>query len=128
MQPKAEQLIHCRLTLGDAAQIVLRTEHVQRLRRVNQTSPIDFCYPNASHSRLSHSTGVAKIARELLQSLISNSKDKCFAEMDAKYLDIVEIAGLCHDLGILSIFDCIALTSFIFRIRFYELKIQILII
>jgi len=66
----------------------------QRLRRVSQLSFADFTYPNATHTRFSHSLGVMELARRTVQYLKSSK-----ADIDEPYLEALIWAGLLHDIG-----------------------------
>ena len=66
----------------------------QRLRRVSQLSLADFVYPNATHSRFSHSLGVMYLARWCADYFSSRSMGVSKAELKA-----FEWAALLHDIG-----------------------------
>lgn len=53
-------------------------------------------YPTATHTRFSHSLGVAQRARELLATLAKRQPALGITPAD---LVVIELAGLCHDLG-----------------------------
>ena len=70
----------------------------QRLRRISQLSFADFVYPNATHTRFSHSLGVGYLAK-IVTKYLRNSKlgeNIGLTETDYKAF---EWAGLLHDIG-----------------------------
>lgn len=66
----------------------------QRLRRISQLSFAEFVYPNATHTRFSHSLGVMELARRSVQYLKTIK-----AGIDESYLEALIWAGLLHDIG-----------------------------
>jgi len=66
----------------------------QRLRRISQLSFAEFVYPNATHTRFSHSLGVMELARRSVQYLKTIK-----AGIDESYLEALVWAGLLHDIG-----------------------------
>jgi HD superfamily phosphohydrolase len=88
--------IHGQISLSNIAIKIINTPQFQRLRNIKQLGACNFVFPTATHTRFEHSIGVAHLAKELLKSLDQNSDDITVTYED--YL-LVEIAGLCHDLG-----------------------------
>lgn len=70
----------------------------QRLRRISQLSFVDLVYPNANHSRLSHSLGAMHLARILAEYLRISETGKQLGLTREDYKAIVW-AGLLHDIG-----------------------------
>jgi len=83
------------LELGKPAQLFFGTRHIQRLRGLAQLGEVQFIRPTVSHSRLAHSLGVAHLAKMMIKSLMSKNPNL----LPDKTVDLLEIAGLCHDLG-----------------------------
>ncbi len=75
---------------------VLDTPHFQRLRKLYQLGATLFVYPTAEHTRFPHSLGVAHRGREVLTTLSLGQPDLGITQEDCM---LVELAGLCHDLG-----------------------------
>lgn len=68
----------------------------QRLRRISQLSFADFVYPNATHTRFSHSLGVLELARRVASYI---EKLKMDDEVKPEHLEALKWAGLLHDIG-----------------------------
>ncbi|MFW6130083.1 MAG: HD domain-containing protein [Atribacterota bacterium] len=81
------------IKLTPAAQILLDTCYMQRLRRVLHLSFVYFAYPSAMHTRFEHSLGVYKIVTKILNNQYLKSK------VDEQDKFKVQIAGLLHDVG-----------------------------
>ncbi|MFW5704529.1 MAG: HD domain-containing protein [Nanoarchaeota archaeon] len=62
---------------------------MQRLKHIKQTSFVDQLYPNATHTRFSHSIGVYYLMSKILQRIKTTEKDK----------KNLLIAALLHDIG-----------------------------
>ena len=88
--------IYGQISLSDIAIQIIDTPPFQRLRNIKQLGACSFIFPTASHTRFEHSIGVAHLAKEFLRNLVQNSDN--IQATDEDYL-LVEIAGLCHDLG-----------------------------
>ena len=88
--------IYGQISLSDIAIQIIDTPPFQRLRNIKQLGACSFIFPTASHTRFEHSIGVAHLAKEFLRNLEQNSDN--IQVTDEDYL-LVEIAGLCHDLG-----------------------------
>lgn len=63
----------------------------QRLRHIKQTTFVDFVYPNANHTRFSHSLGTY----HLMNKLVNNG----LLEISHKDKENLLLAALYHDLG-----------------------------
>ncbi|NIM11803.1 MAG: HD domain-containing protein [Candidatus Aminicenantes bacterium] len=66
----------------------------QRLRRVSQLSFAELVYPNATHTRFSHSLGVMELARRVGKYIRT-----VYPEIEDIYVEALEWAGLLHDIG-----------------------------
>ena len=88
--------IHGQISLSKIAIKIIDTPVFQRLRNIKQLGACTYIFPTATHSRFEHSIGVAHLAKEFLRNLVINSDNLNVTGED--YL-LVEIAGLCHDLG-----------------------------
>ncbi len=69
----------------------LDLKEFQRLRYIKQLSFVDFIYPNANHTRFSHSLG----AYHLMRKVVNNKLTK----IDLKTKKNLRIAALLHDIG-----------------------------
>jgi HD superfamily phosphohydrolase len=80
---------------GTFAQIV-DTPQFQRLRDLKQLGSAYFIFPGASHNRFEHSLGVAHLSK-----LWANKfrVDQPGLGVTERQVDLVGLAGLCHDLG-----------------------------
>jgi HD superfamily phosphohydrolase len=77
---------------------IIDTPQFQRLRDIKQLGSLYFVFPAAVHTRFEHSLGTAYLAKKWLSYLLNNSpaiKAKC----SPRDVLLVQIAGLCHDLG-----------------------------
>ena len=54
---------------------ILSTKEMQRLRGIKQLGFVNLVYPNAEHSRFSHSIGVCHQAKLITDQIIKNLKD-----------------------------------------------------
>ena len=88
--------IYGQISLSKIAINIIDTPVFQRLRNIKQLGACSYIFPTASHSRFEHSIGVAHLAKEFLRNLEINSDNIKPTKKD--YL-MVEIAGLCHDIG-----------------------------
>ena len=88
--------IYGQISLSKIAISIIDTPVFQRLRNIKQLGACSYIFPTASHSRFEHSIGVAHLAKEFLRNLEINSDNIKPTKKD--YL-MVEIAGLCHDIG-----------------------------
>eukprot|EP00917_Polyrhabdina_sp_WS-2016_P014293 GHVP01031299.1.p1 GENE.GHVP01031299.1~~GHVP01031299.1.p1 ORF type:complete len:670 (+),score=107.67 GHVP01031299.1:31-2010(+) len=76
---------------------VVDTPHFQRLRNLTQIGNAKFVYSSGEHTRFSHSLGVGFLAGTLLSQVVSKGN---FEEENVSQIQqMVQIAGLCHDLG-----------------------------
>lgn len=80
---------------------LLRTEELQRLRRIRQMGLGYLVFPGAEHSRLAHSLGAAHLAIQFGHHLQEASRDMLVELMRPSEDSIrdLAIAALCHDLG-----------------------------
>lgn len=82
--------------LSATAVAISDTPIFQRLRYLKQLGMAEFVFPGATHTRFFHSLGVAHRAKEFAQRLKSRQPELELSDAD---LLVLEIAGLCHDLG-----------------------------
>ena len=79
---------------------IIDTPEFQRLRSIKQLGACNYVFPTATHTRFEHSIGVAHLGKEFLTRLVLNSNsDKNPIKVTANDYLMVELAGLCHDLG-----------------------------
>tara|TARA_B110000971_G_scaffold217920_1_gene255754 strand:- start:39 stop:1343 length:1305 start_codon:yes stop_codon:yes gene_type:complete len=92
--------IHGQLDMSTTAMKIIDTPEFQRLRSIKQLGVCNYVFPTATHSRFEHSIGVAHLGKDFLNRLVNNSKcdEKPLDVKENDYL-MVELAGLCHDLG-----------------------------
>lgn len=68
----------------------------ERLGKLRQLGSCSNIFPNATHTRMSHSLGVSHLARMFTLALQQSEPD--LKEYQTEF-DLLEIAGACHDLG-----------------------------
>ncbi|KAK9805648.1 hypothetical protein WJX72_009963 [[Myrmecia] bisecta] len=82
--------------LGPVSAQVVDTREFQRLRNLKQLGFTSYVFATANHTRFEHSLGVAHRAREMAALLACKQPE---LGITAEDLMVVEMAGLCHDLG-----------------------------
>lgn len=88
--------IHGYMTITPAMLAVIDTPQFQRLRDLKQLGTTYFIFPGASHNRFEHSIGVAHLAGRLCRLLRERQPE---LGIDDRDILLLELAGLCHDLG-----------------------------
>jgi HD superfamily phosphohydrolase len=91
--------IHGCFRLDPACTPILDTRQFQRLRRLKQLGTTYYVFPGACHNRFEHSLGVAHLARRFAHQLWSAQRAELGDTVERADLRVVELAGLCHDLG-----------------------------
>lgn len=83
-------------------ELIIDTEHFQRLRRIEQTS-MRALYPSARHDRFIHSLGTYHLAGKAFQNIKLNSKEEFSDQISMTFWDTMkanfELASLLHDCG-----------------------------
>lgn len=77
VEPEHKQLLDCK--------------EFQRLRFIKQTTFVDLVYPNANHTRFSHSLGVYHLMKKVINNRLM--------DIDDKNKDLLLKAALLHDIG-----------------------------
>ncbi|XP_072045540.1 deoxynucleoside triphosphate triphosphohydrolase SAMHD1-like isoform X2 [Amphiura filiformis] len=88
--------VHQSIELSDYLVTIIDTQEFQRLRHIKQLGYAEAVYPGGNHSRFSHSLGTCYLAGRVMRTLKEKQDLLEISENDIK---LVEIAGLCHDLG-----------------------------
>jgi HD superfamily phosphohydrolase len=88
--------IHGNIAISGLCLQIIDTRQFQRLRDLKQLGTCDYVYYGATHTRFSHSIGVAHYAEKVVRNLIKNQPHLHITEADVLS---VTVAGLCHDLG-----------------------------
>lgn len=97
--------IHGSFYLHRLLWIIIDTPEFQRLRNIKQTGNAHYVYDGANHTRFEHSLGVAYLCGSFIGKLRLKLQDEEAADTDLskiitnKDVLIIQIAGLCHDLG-----------------------------
>lgn len=77
---------------------IIDTREFQRLRRISQLGLASYVFPGATHSRFSHSLGVAYLARNIMNHLSEWGTPKLEDEISCVFDDVL-MAALLHDVG-----------------------------
>uniref|UniRef100_A0A452QUU6 Deoxynucleoside triphosphate triphosphohydrolase SAMHD1 n=1 Tax=Ursus americanus TaxID=9643 RepID=A0A452QUU6_URSAM len=89
--------IHGHIELHPLLIRIIDTPQFQRLRYIKQLGGSYYIFPGASHNRFEHSLGVGYLAGCLVRALREKQPE---LQISARDVLCVQIAGLCHDLGI----------------------------
>ncbi|KTG28032.1 HD domain-containing protein [Haloferax profundi] len=81
--------VHDHIEVEGAAEALLDTPEMQRLRRIKQLGTVQLVYPSANHTRFEHSLGVYHLASRALSHL----------GIEGDAAAHVEAAALLHDVG-----------------------------
>ena len=88
--------IHGYISLDSVASTIVDTPVFQRLRNIHQTGIMYLVFPTANHSRFEHSIGTYHLATQMITNI---SKKQPELKITDEIIQLVGIAGLCHDLG-----------------------------
>lgn len=88
--------IHGYITLSKLAISIIDTAIFQRLRNIHQTGILYLVFPSATHSRFEHSIGTYHLAILIANNLKKNNPE---INITDELIELIGIAGLCHDLG-----------------------------
>ena len=88
--------IHGYIKLNQLASSIVDTPIFQRLRNIHQTGVLYLVFPTANHNRFEHSIGTYYLARKMIEKIATKQPE---LNITAEIIDLVSIAGLCHDLG-----------------------------
>jgi HD superfamily phosphohydrolase len=120
-------VIHDTITTTVVASAIINSPYFQRLRYLQQLGVCFLVFPNANNKRFEHSIGTYHLVEKLLVNIINNSdikeinssllkvpfirsyvssmndgsgySDNSKLLLDDYIIELVKIAGLCHDLG-----------------------------
>jgi len=81
--------VHGHIKVSPLAEQIINTSVFKRLKSITQLQAVHEVFPTGNHTRFEHSLGVMHLARSLCEALGASKEDT----------HLVEIAGLCHDLG-----------------------------
>eukprot|EP01035_Chromulina_nebulosa_P029349 gene29349-38883_t len=88
--------IHGNISIGPLCLRIIDTSEFQRLDKLKQLGVSNFVFRGATHTRFSHSIGVAFLASKVVKILRESQPHLDITPAD---LLCVTVAGLCHDLG-----------------------------
>lgn len=88
--------IHGYIKLNPIATAIVDTPIFQRLRNIHQTGILYLVFPTANHSRFEHSIGTYHLATQMIEKIAKKQPELKVTE---EMVQLVGIAGLCHDLG-----------------------------
>lgn len=87
--------IHTLIHLPKCCVDIIDTPQFQRLRDISQLGIANYVFPGATHKRFEHSLGVCHLAGVFSDKLASMANFR----VSPRDLELVRVAGLCHDLG-----------------------------
>lgn len=117
---RIHDIVHGYILISNYAKQIIDTPYFQRLRYQKQLGTTYFIFPNATHSRFEHSIGTYHLAGYLMKCIVDRTKQsdiedylKSIPELQSYYqrqyngfvfidsyiIELVKIAGLCHDIG-----------------------------
>jgi uncharacterized protein len=88
--------VHGRVWLTEVEMAVINTPEFQRLRGIEQLTPVDLVFPGATHNRFAHSIGAAHVIGMMI------GHGKVAEHFDGKRGALVQalrLAALLHDVG-----------------------------
>lgn len=88
--------IHGYIKLDQIASAIVDTPVFQRLRNIHQTGIMYLVFPTANHSRFEHSIGTYHLATIMISNIAKSQPELNITD---DIIQLVGIAGLCHDLG-----------------------------
>lgn len=88
--------IHGYIKLDPIASAIVDTPVFQRLRNIHQTGIMYLVFPTANHSRFEHSIGTYHLATQMISNIAKSQPE---LKVTDEIIQLVGIAGLCHDLG-----------------------------
>ena len=88
--------LHGFIDITPRMQKIIDTIEFKRLHDLRQLGVSYMVYPSANHTRFEHSLGVSYLARQLMESLQKHQPE---LEIDDNTIELVQIAGLLHDIG-----------------------------
>jgi len=81
--------VHGKIAVTDRQYQIINTSIFKRLKGLKQLGTVHEVFPTGEHTRFPHSLGTMHTARKWCEALGVEPKDQ----------ELVEVAGLCHDLG-----------------------------
>ena len=88
--------IHGYIPMSGICLDIIDSIYFKRLHNIKQTGLLFHVFPGATHTRFEHSLGVAYLGEQLMKNLQINQPE---LNITTKMINLVKIAGLCHDLG-----------------------------
>ena len=93
--------IHGYIDINDNIIKIIDNPYFKRLKYIKQLGTCYEVFPGASHNRFEHSIGVYHLTNKMITNLNNNHEYKIYNKnfIDDKTKLLINIAGLCHDLG-----------------------------
>src|SRR4051812_22921729 len=91
--------VHGSIGITDVEKEIINSKVFQRLRNIKQLGLVNYVFPGAGYSRLSHSLGVCHVTGKILESILHNHPEYSETTLTNKNIQIYRIAALLHDVG-----------------------------
>ena len=88
--------VHGYMNFNSTCLSLIDSSIFKRLQRIKQLGTCYYIFPGASHNRFEHSLGVAYLAEKMVRNISYRQPELGINERE---IELVKIAGLCHDLG-----------------------------
>ena len=88
--------IHGYMEMSELCLSIIDNPVFKRLKNIKQTGTCYEVWPGASHNRFEHSLGVGHLSEKMLKSIKFKQPE---LKINDRSIELVKIAGLCHDLG-----------------------------
>lgn len=92
-------IVHGAIDIHPDELAIVDSPYFQRLRQIKQLGFSEYSFPTASHNRYTHSLGAMETSTKVFHSIFQNSQFKLDETSYFKFLKVVRMAALLHDIG-----------------------------